>query len=58
MQMPLLAFAKLSLGSPILITSTTTQLVLNIYFINPQKKQFGQTDNLSINSLQVTYFIN
>ena len=36
MQMPSLAFAKLSLGPPILITSTTTQLVINIiYFINP-----------------------
>ena len=39
MQMPSLAFAKLSLGPPILITSTTTQLVLNIiYFINPINK--------------------
>ena len=41
MQMPSLAFAKLSLGPPILITSTTTQLVLNIiYFINPIKINF------------------
>jgi hypothetical protein len=40
--MPSLAFAKLSLGPPILIvTSTTTQLVLNIiYFINPIKRNF------------------
>jgi hypothetical protein len=39
MQMSSLAFAKLSLGPPILITSTTTQLVLNIiYFINPINK--------------------
>ena len=39
MQMPSLAFAKLSLGPPILITSTTTQLVLNIIcFINPINK--------------------
>ena len=39
MQMPSLAFAKLSLGPPILITNTTTQLVLNIiYFINPIKR--------------------
>jgi hypothetical protein len=40
MQMPSLAFAELSLPPPpILITSTTTQLVLNIiYFINPINK--------------------
>ena len=39
MQMPSLAFAKRSLRPSILITSTTTQLVLNItYFINPINK--------------------
>jgi hypothetical protein len=39
MQMPSLAFDKLSLGPPIQITSTTTQLVLDIiYFINPIKE--------------------
>jgi hypothetical protein len=39
MQMPSLAFAKLPLGHPMQITSTTTQLVLNIiYFINPINK--------------------
>ena len=55
MQMPSLAFAKRSLRPSILITSTTTQLVLNIiYFINPINKLASiVTDKYMISDLAV-----